>query len=115
MERLSPAAAPTATAAPKQTAVPSDWPDKAADAIESAIGLVRDKSVRPLTLVAKAAVYGLIVAIVGVSVAVMVAVGVVRLLNVYALTDWESDVVVGGILALVGMFALSRAWAARRR
>ena len=109
MERLT----PTSPAAPA-VAADGDWPARAADTIEAVVTTVRDRSVTPLTLVAKAMVYGLMAGIVGIAVLVLLAVGTVRVLVVYAVPVWAAEMIVGGIFALAGLFVLSRAWKARR-
>jgi len=110
MERLtssSGAAGVTAPTAGGQGAG-TDWTVQVADRIDGAVSAVRDRSVAPLTLVAKALVYGFIVAVVGMSVVVVGAVAAVRALNV-ALPDWESEAILGGSFTLAGLFLLSRA------
>ncbi|HZT66173.1 MAG TPA: hypothetical protein VFA11_10330 [Acidimicrobiales bacterium] len=91
-----------------------DWPAKAADTIDAVVTTVRDRTVGPLTTVAKALVYGIVVGIVGTAVAILGAVGAVRVSNIYAMPDWASELTVGGIFSLGGLFLLSRAWKARR-
>ena len=108
MERLNPTGSAVAPTGP-------DWPARTADTIEAIVTTVRDRSVRPLTLVARGLVYGIIMGIVGSVVLILGAIGVVRVLNIYALPDYLSLIVVGGFLALSGLFLLTRAWAAGRR
>ena len=107
MERLNPTGTAVATSTP-------DWPARTADTIEAVVTTARDKSVRPLTLVAKAAVYGIIVGIVGATVIIVGTIGIVRVMNIYALPDWLSLIVVGGSLTLAGLLIMTRAWAAAR-
>jgi len=101
---------------PQSSASPAgpDWPARTAETIESVVATIRDRTVAPATLVAKAVAYGSIIALVGVSVMVMVGVAAVRVANVYAFNDWQSEAIVGGIFALLGLFGISRARAARR-
>ena len=93
----------------------SDWPAQAADAIERAVGTVRDKTTGPAITVARAIVYGTFALLVGTAVAVLLAISFVRVLDVY-LPDsvfgerhtWVAHLIVGGTFALAGMFAWSR-------
>ena len=86
-----------------------DWPTKAADTIERVVGTVRDKSTVPLERVAKLAGYGTLAAILGLFAAVLLAVGLVRLLNVVLPGEvWGAHVVVGGIFTLAGLFLWSK-------
>jgi len=85
----------------------ADWTVQVADRIEGVVEMARDKSVRPLTLVAKALVYGLVALAMLTAVAILASVAVVRALNV-ALPDWLSEAAVGGFFTLTGAFLLMR-------
>ena len=91
---------------------PADWTTQVANRIEGVAELARTRAVRPLTVVAKALVYGLIAFIMITAVVVLASVAVVRALNV-ALPDWLSEVAVGGFFALAGLFLLLRSRRAR--
>ena len=91
-----------------------DWATDVAGRIESVVGAVRDHSVRPLTLVAKGIVYGIIVAFMAIAFVVLGAVAAVRALNI-PLRDWEAEVVVGGSFAVLGVFLLARGRSALRK
>ncbi|MGH9065029.1 MAG: hypothetical protein ACRDZQ_09600 [Acidimicrobiales bacterium] len=97
--------------------VPAAWPAKAAESLEHVVGTVRSKSVRPLQTIARALVFGLIAAVMGVVLLILMAVGTIRVLNVYAFPgeEWASYVLVGGIFALAGLFVSSRKQARPRR
>lgn len=115
MERLTPISGAAGVTAPRAGGNGGpDWTAQVADRIDGAVMAVRDRSVGPLSLVARGLVYGFIVAVMGMAVAVVAAVAVVRALNV-ALPDWESEAIVGGFFALVGLFLLSRARRSTRR
>lgn len=88
----------------------SEWPVKAAGALESLVGTVRTRVVRPLQSVAKILVFAVLAGLVGLALAVLFAVLVVRLLDVYAFGGrvWASDLVVGGIFAAAGLLLSSR-------
>lgn len=96
----------------------SDWPAQAADAIERAVGAVRDKTTGPAITVARGLVYGTFALLVGSVVAVLLAISAVRVLDVY-LPDavvgeqhtWAAHLVIGSLFTLVGMFL----WSRRRR
>jgi hypothetical protein len=91
------------------TSLSSRWPDQLAEGVESAVGLVRDKAVRPATTLAKALVYGPLAAIIGLTALVLVAIAAVRGLNVIpGFQDWISLCALGGLFTLVGLFLLRR-------
>ncbi len=86
------------------------WPVQAADTIESIVTGVADKTVRPLTLAARGLVFGVIAGVMAQLALVFVAIGLIRLLDVYAFRTrvWASYAVVGGIFVLLGSFLWSR-------
>jgi hypothetical protein len=96
-------------------AAADDWPIQAADAIERAVGTVRDKTTGPAVKVARGLVYGLFSLLVAAAVAVMLAISGVRALDVY-LPDavvgeqhtWAAHVLVGAVFTIAGMVCWSR-------
>ena len=81
-----------------------DWAAQTADAIERLVGSVRAKTAEPLEKVARALVYGLIVAIVGVAATVLAAVALVRALDeVLPGEVWAAHALAGGIFVVVGL------------
>ncbi len=97
--------------APGSPAQSHDWTVSAADTIESAVGLVRDKAVKPLTTVTRAVVFGLVAAIVGAVALVLVAILWVRVLDIIFTNIfsrhrvWVADAVTGGIFVIFGALA----------
>jgi len=100
---------------PPESPAPSaeEWAAKAADAVESALDTVHDKVVRPALLAGRAVVLGVIIAVVGIVVLILLAVAFVRLLDVYAFGGrvWASDALIGTV-GCVGGFLL---WSLRSR
>ncbi len=88
----------------------ADLPVRATDWVESLVSLLRDRTVRPLTLVARAIVFGIIVFAASVVTLTLVSIAVIRLLTVYAFGGrvWLSDLVVGAVFVVVGAIAWSR-------
>jgi hypothetical protein len=89
-----------------------DWPAQATETVETVIVAVRDKSVKPLTLLARAIVYGLVASAVALIVLSLSSVGVLRLLDIYVFPGrvWASYTLLGGIFTLAGLFL----WTLRR-
>lgn len=92
-----------------------DWATEAADTIERTIDSVRDKAIVPLMTVARAIVFGTLVAILGVVAAVVFAVLLVRFLNIYLhnigwMPDgiWVAYLLSGAIFVVGGAFAWSK-------
>ncbi len=93
----------------------AEWPAKVANAVEGLAETVRSKAVHPLETVARAIVFGVIVASVGLMLLIFMAVGTIRVLNVYLFAgqEWASYLIVGGIFVLAGAFLSSRKRARR--
>jgi hypothetical protein len=89
------------------------WPTQAARALETALRGVADRTVRPLTALARGLVFGLVAGVLALVLLVLALVGLVRVLDVYAFPTrvWASYAVVGGIFVLFGSFL----WSKRRR
>jgi vacuolar-type H+-ATPase subunit I/STV1 len=89
-----------------------DWPVQAADTVESVVGTIRDRTTVPLTTVARALVFGLIALVMGIVVAVLLAVGLVRLIDVYLPGRvWSAHLAVGTVFTVFGLFL----WTKRSR
>jgi hypothetical protein len=103
------------------TATTSDWPVEAADAIERAVGSVRDATTVKALTVGRALVYGMFALVVAIAVAVLVAIIVVRILDVY-LPDsvfgeehvWVAHLITGVVFTGFGLWALALARRAPR-
>lgn len=82
-----------------------DWAAQTADTIERAVGSVRGKTSEPVERVARLLVYGLVAAILGAAALVLLAVAVVRALDVAIPGGvWSAHAVAGGIFTLGGLF-----------
>jgi hypothetical protein len=90
----------------------SDLPARGADLVDSLVALLRDKTVRPLTLVTRALVFGIIVFAAAVVTVTLLSIALIRILTVYAFDGrvWLSDLVVGVLFVAVGIIA----WSQRR-
>lgn len=90
-----------------------EWAARAADSVDMLVDLVHDKAIRPVTLVARGLVFGLLIAAFGFVVAILLSVGLVRLLDVYAFGHrvWASDALLGFVFCTLGVAA----WSMRTR
>lgn len=88
----------------------SDWPAQAADTIEQVVGSIRDKTTGPAITAARWVVYGTFAALVGLAVAILLAISAVRVMDVY-LPDsvfgerhtWVAHLIVGVVFSAAGM------------
>ncbi|MFI5041891.1 MAG: hypothetical protein ACHQNA_08595 [Acidimicrobiales bacterium] len=93
-----------------------DWTVQAADTVESVVLTVKEKTTVPLTTAARGLVYGIVVGVLGIMALILVAVAMIRFLTVYLPVGknhglyrvWVSDLIVGGIFTLAGLFAWSK-------
>jgi len=88
----------------------AEWPAKVADTIEEVVGAVHDRVVRPLTLVARGLVFGIIIAVMALVLSVLMVIAVIRLLDVYAFGGrvWASDALLGALMVAGGAFAWTK-------
>jgi len=88
----------------------SQWPTKVADTVDDVVQGVHDRVVRPLLLAARAVVFGLVAATMGLLLIVLFSIAAIRLLDVYAFRHrvWPAYAVIGGALVLLGAAAWSR-------
>jgi hypothetical protein len=94
-----------AAASPGPGETGAQWQMRVVDTIDDAITTVQDRVIRPLLLVARAVVFGIIVATMVLVMSVLLSIALVRVLDVYAFRGrvWASDVVVGGLFTLGGL------------
>ena len=87
-----------------------DLPTRGADWVDTVVELLRDRTVRPLTLATRAVVFGIIVSAAAVVTVVLLSITLIRLLTVYAFDGrvWLSDLVVGVLFVAVGIVAWSQ-------
>ncbi|MGO8871152.1 MAG: hypothetical protein ACLQPH_07070 [Acidimicrobiales bacterium] len=87
-----------------------DLPARGADQVDALVALLRDRTVRPLTLATRAVVFGIIVFAAAVITLVLLSITLIRLLTVYAFDGrvWLSDLVVGVLFVVIGIVAWSR-------
>jgi hypothetical protein len=90
----------------------AQWQVKVVDTVEDVVTAVHDRVIRPLLLLARAVVFGIVAGAMLLVVSILLSVAVVRLLDVYAFRGrvWASDAVVGGILTVAGLVV----WTKRR-
>jgi preprotein translocase subunit SecD len=89
-----------------------DWPTQAADALEQAVTLVRDKTVVPAQNATKAVVYGILAGFFGFAAFALLIIGLFRGLVILTGEVWLAYLICGGILVLVGAFCWTRRFTA---
>jgi H+/Cl- antiporter ClcA len=87
-----------------------EWPEKAVDLVDLVVDTIRDRIVRPVILVGRAIVFGLLIAAAVVVVAVVVSIAGLRFLDVYAFPNhvWASYALLGTVFTIAGLWAWSK-------
>ncbi len=87
----------------------SDWTTDAANAIDNAVGLVRERTVEPVQAVVRAIVYGLLATLVLFPALVLTTIGAFRVLTIAARGHvWIAWCGLGGIFVVAGWFCWSK-------
>lgn len=86
---------------------PSEWAAKAADNVDLLVDMVHDKAIRPIVLAARILVFGLLIAVMGVVLTILLSIGLVRLLDVYAFSGrvWASYYLISFVFLALGSVA----------
>ena len=87
----------------------SDWTTDAANAIDNAVGLVRERTVEPVAAAARALTYGILVVLVLIPALTLTTIAAFRLLTIAAQGDvWIPWCGIGGIFVIAGWFCWSK-------
>ncbi len=88
----------------------AQWQGRVIDTVEDTVTAVHDRVIRPLLLVTRALVFGIIIATMALMLSVLLSIAAIRLLDVYAFRGrvWASDVLVGGLLTVGGLVLWTR-------
>jgi uncharacterized membrane protein YdjX (TVP38/TMEM64 family) len=87
----------------------SDWTTDAANAIDNAVGLVRERTVEPVQAVARAVTYGLLAVLVLLPAVMFLTIAAFRLLTIaYFGHVWAAWCSLGGIFVVAGWFCWIR-------
>ena len=83
-----------------------DWAGEVLTRVDRVVDGVQDKAILPLVTVARAIVFGIIIAVMGLASAVLLALGIARVLNNYVAHHrvWISYSIVGGLFLVIGLF-----------
>jgi hypothetical protein len=82
----------------------ADWTTDLVDNLDSAIAMVRDKTVVPAQNATKAVVYGLLVAFFALTAFLMIAIALFRGIVILTGEVWASYLILGGIFVIAGAF-----------
>jgi ABC-type transport system involved in cytochrome bd biosynthesis fused ATPase/permease subunit len=82
-----------------------DLVDRLLAAVDHLLDVVHDKVLRPIIMAARALAYGLVIVLAAVVFVVVLVIGFIRLLNIYAFNghEWLSYAVVGAASLIFGL------------
>src|SRR5262245_50176736 len=83
-----------------------DWASQVADSIERVVGLVRDRTTQPVVTVTRAIVFGLLAAILGVTIITLLSILMIRVLNYLPGGVWVAYLISGLIFLGIGIAAM---------
>ena len=82
--------------------------NRALDTIDTVVATVNDRAVRPAVVAARGVVFGVIIAVVAITVLVLFCVMFIRITTIAGHRIWGSYIVLGTIFCLVGAILYSR-------
>ena len=81
---------------------------RALDTIDTVVATVNDRAVRPAIVAARSVVFGIIIAVIGITVVVLFCIGFIRLTTIAGHRIWASYIVLGLIFSAVGAVLYAR-------
>jgi len=82
--------------------------DRALETIDTVVATVNDRAVRPAIVAARGIVFGVVIAVVAITVVVLFCVGFIRVTTIAGHKIWASYIVLGLIFCAVGAVLYSR-------
>ena len=81
---------------------------RALDTIDTVVATVNDRAVRPAVVAARSIVFGIVIAVIGLTVVIMFCIGFIRLTTIAGHRIWASYIVLGLIFSAVGAVLYAR-------
>ena len=81
---------------------------RALDTIDTVVATVNDRAVRPAIVAARSVVFGIVIAVIGITVVIMFCIGFIRLTTIAGHRIWASYIVLGLIFSAVGAVLYAR-------
>ena len=82
--------------------------DRALGAVDTVVATVNDKAIRPAIVAARGIVFGVIIAVLGITVVVLFCVMFIRITTIAGHRIWGSYIVLGLLFSGLGAFLYSR-------
>jgi hypothetical protein len=81
---------------------------RALDTIDAVVAAVNDKAVRPAIVAARAIVFGVVIAVIGITALILFCIMFIRLTTIAGHRIWGSYIVLGLLFSGIGAFIYSR-------
>jgi hypothetical protein len=81
---------------------------RALDTVDTVVATVNDKAIRPAVVAARSVVFGIIIAVIGITVLVVFCVFFIRVLTIAGHRVWASYLALGIIFSVVGAILYAR-------
>ncbi len=82
--------------------------ERALDAVDSVVATVNDKAIRPAIVAARGVVFGVIIAVIGITTLVLFCIGFIRVTTIAGHRIWASYIVLGLIFSIIGAVLYAR-------
>ncbi len=82
--------------------------ERALDTVDAVVATVNDKAIRPAIVAARGIVFGVVIAVMGITTVVLFCVGFIRVTTIAGHRIWASYIVLGLIFSIVGAVLYSR-------
>lgn len=82
--------------------------ERALDAVDAVVATVNDKAVRPAVVAARGIVFGVVIAVIGITTVVLFCIGFIRVTTIAGHRIWASYIVLGLIFSIIGAVLYSR-------
>ena len=82
--------------------------ERALETIDTVVATVNDRAIRPAIVAARGIVFGIVIAVVAITVVVLFCIGFIRLTTIAGHRIWASYIVLGLVFSAVGAILYSR-------
>ena len=82
--------------------------NRALDTVDTVVATVNDRAIRPAIVAARGIVFGIIIAVTGITVVVLFCIGFIRLTTIAGHRIWASYMVLGLLFSAAGAILYSR-------
>jgi len=82
--------------------------ERALDAVDAVVASVNDKAIRPAVVAARSVVFGVVIAVIGITTLVLFCVGFIRVTTIAGHRIWASYIVLGLIFTAIGAVLYAR-------